>query len=269
MELLRNAPGFFGPSLLVDVTLVVQILFYLVLSTGVVAQLQGKYKLHDWLQSPVVILNLAFIIFVMVPTFRSISAELPAKIVELPTLVATGHVALGAIAELLSIYCLLAGLKILPRKIGRLRYWMWTAYTAWTTAIVFGLSTYILFYAYSSGAVPAPTPAPTAPAQNQPVEEHAEEPLVEPTAALSPAPSATNTRVIQPSPTLPAPATEVPPQPTGTEAPPPESTATPVPPTATPTELLPVPTELPLPTATIELIEPELPGDVISEHDGG
>ncbi len=147
MELLRNTAGFFSPSLLVDITLVVQVVFYLALSAGVVAQLQGKYKIHEWLQIPVVILNIFFIVFVMSPTFRAVSGAGAARLTELPVLVAVAHAILGSVAQLLSIYCLLAALKILPRKIGVLRYWMWAAYTAWTVAVVFGLCVYILFYA--------------------------------------------------------------------------------------------------------------------------
>ena len=61
MEALRNSAGFFGPNLLADITLVIQILFFLILCAGVVAQLQGKYKWHDRLQAPVVVLNILFI----------------------------------------------------------------------------------------------------------------------------------------------------------------------------------------------------------------
>jgi uncharacterized membrane protein YozB (DUF420 family) len=146
MEMFRGGPGFFGPNMVADVTLVVQILFYLVLSGGVVAQLQGKHRLHGWLQGPVVVLNVLFIIFVMGPTFRSVSGEFPASLIKVPMLVTVAHATLGLMAQLLSVYCLLAGLNILPRKIGRLRYWMWAAYTAWTVAVVFGISTYLLFY---------------------------------------------------------------------------------------------------------------------------
>jgi len=138
--------GFWSSSLFADITLVVQILFYLVLCAGVVAQLQENYKWHDRLQIPVVVLNIFFIIFVMMPTFRSVAGELPAGITQVPTLVTVIHATLGAIAQLLAIYCLLAGLKILPRKIGRLRYWMWAAFTAWTATVIFGIGVYMTFY---------------------------------------------------------------------------------------------------------------------------
>jgi uncharacterized membrane protein YozB (DUF420 family) len=138
--------GFFGPSLVADVSLVVQILFYLVLSGGVVAQLLHKEKLHHWLQAPVVILNLLFILFLMAPVFVGISRNLPGDLARVPVLVSTAHAILGLTAQLISIYCLLAGFEILPRKIGVLRFRMWAAYTTWTAAVIFGVVVYILFY---------------------------------------------------------------------------------------------------------------------------
>jgi hypothetical protein len=165
METLSAAPGLFGPnaSLLTDVTLLVQIMFYLILCAGVVAQLQNKHKLHTALQLPVVVLNLFFVGLVMMPTFFSLSGTLSAQITDLPVLVTATHAMLGTVAQLLSIYCLLAGIGILPRKIGVLRYWMWGAFVAWTAAIVFGIGVYIVFYATSSSSASVLTPVATAP----------------------------------------------------------------------------------------------------------
>lgn len=190
MEALRNSTGFFGPSLLADITLVVQILFYLVLCAGVVAQLQQKYKWHDRLQAPIVILNLFFIVFVMLPTFGSVTGSLATQPVQVPTLVTLIHGALGALAQILALYCLLAGFKILPRKIGVLRYWMWAAFSAWTATVIFGIGVYILFYtpvlaAPNTGEVMTEHDADL----GEPVEEHAEE-AVEPEAPAEPAESA-------------------------------------------------------------------------------
>lgn len=183
MEALGNSTGFFGPSLLADITLVVQILFYLILCAGVVAQLQEKYKWHDRLQAPVVVLNIFFIALVMLPTFGSVTGSLANNPIQVPALVSLIHGTLGTLAQVLAIYCLLAGIKILPRKIGLLRYWMWAAFSAWTATIIFGIGVYILFY----------TPALAAPGTNEviieqdanlgePVEEHAED-VVQPESA--------------------------------------------------------------------------------------
>ncbi|MDX1521951.1 MAG: kelch repeat-containing protein, partial [Anaerolineae bacterium] len=137
------------------ITLVVEILFYLVLCAGVAAQLMKKYKWHDRLQAPIVILNIFFIIFVMIPTFRLVVVEqLPGGLSEVPTLVTALHGLLGTIAQLLSIYVLLAGFRILPRKIGVLRYWMWTTFVFWTLTILFGIGVYVLFYTGTDAATP-------------------------------------------------------------------------------------------------------------------
>ena len=163
---MEASSGFFGPSLVSDISLVVQILFYLVLSAGVVAQLLKKYKLHDMLQTPVVVLNIFFIIFVMLPSFGFAVNELPVGLVKVPVLVTVVHGLLGTIAQLLAIYCLLAGFKILPRKIGTLRYWMWATYAFWTATVIFGVGVYIVFYTnVSTAAQPADQP-------EQMIEEH-------------------------------------------------------------------------------------------------
>ena len=201
-------PGFWSSNLFADVTLVVQILFYLVLCAGVVAQLQGKYKWHDRFQIPVVVLNIFFILFVMVPTFSSIRGG---SLSDVPTIVTLIHAGLGTVAQLLAIYCLLAGLKMLPRKIGVLRYWMWAAYTAWTVTIVFGIGVYITFYLTPTSAadVVAEHDADlmaehaqaiteqAVPQTEEPVTEHAEAPVAaEPEQTVEPA--ATTETVAEP-----------------------------------------------------------------------
>jgi uncharacterized membrane protein YozB (DUF420 family) len=234
MESLRVAPGFFGPSLLADITLVVQILFYLILSGGVVAQLLKNHKLHRRLQPPVVILNLLFIGLIMVPTFAGISGSLPAGLAKVPILVSTAHAILGLTAELVSIYCLLAGLKILPCKMGVLRYWMWGAYTTWTAAVIFGVVVYILFYTGASQPVAPPPPIepqPQATATPEPL------PMFTPTVVET---TPTATRVVNLPTDTPTPLpTDTPtatsePEATATVTPA-EATATPPPPEDTPT----------------------------------
>ena len=63
--------GFLGTdaSFITDITLLAEIIFFVAVCLGVVAQRRGRYKLHDWIQTPVVILNLLLIIFVMVSSF--------------------------------------------------------------------------------------------------------------------------------------------------------------------------------------------------------
>ena len=190
MQALRNASGFLGTnaSLLADITLVIQILFFIVLCIGVAVQLsanRGKHHLYPWhdrLQAPVVVLNLLFIIFVMIPSFGAALGGLSSGAGNPVVLVPTIHGLLGLVAEGLGIYCLLAGFKILPRKIGTLRYFMWSAFVAWTITILFGIGVYLVYYTGEPGPgavaehdADIEEIAPTEPAAV--VEEHAEEPV--------------------------------------------------------------------------------------------
>ena len=112
--------GFLGTDapFLADLSLIAEIIFFIAICLGVVAQRRGRYKLHDWIQTPVVLLNLFLIIFVMVSSFlgQRVISTLPQRPGDAYYLVVAIHAALGLIAEGLAIYALLAGHKILPRK---------------------------------------------------------------------------------------------------------------------------------------------------------
>lgn len=145
-----SGEGFLAPAsyFAADLALVGETVFYILICVAVVAQRRGRYHLHDWIQTPVVVLNLFFIFAIMVLSLRY--ENVPAGFVERPFmpfyLVVVIHSILGIVAELLAIYCLLAGHKILPRKIGRLRYWMWATFAVWTAAFLMGLYTYYIWY---------------------------------------------------------------------------------------------------------------------------
>ncbi|MBI1878689.1 MAG: anti-sigma factor [Chloroflexi bacterium] len=146
--------GFLGTdaSLIADFNLVIHILMFIVLCLGVTAQLGRKYHWHDRFQIPVVVLNILLILFIMLPSYLTIAPDVPANLTKSFFLVPTIHVIVGLLAQGVATYCLLAGLKILPRKIGMLRIWMWIAFVLWTIATLLGIGIY-------------------------PVEEHAEAPV--------------------------------------------------------------------------------------------
>ena len=133
-------------SFITDLNLLTQILFFLLLCIGVIAHRKGYYHWHDRIQTPVVILNLALIGLVMVPSARAVVGEMPARFQETFFLLPAIHIALGTLSEGLAIYCLLAGHNILPRRFGVLRYWMWMTFILWTAAVLFGIGTYLFWY---------------------------------------------------------------------------------------------------------------------------
>jgi plastocyanin/uncharacterized membrane protein YozB (DUF420 family) len=142
-----------GATLGADLTLMAQIFMYIALCLGIVAQRRGLYKWHDRIQTPVVVLNFVFIIFVMMASFReqAVASTLPQRPRDPYYLSAAVHGAVGLLAQGLAVYALLAGYKILPRKIGRLRYWMWATFAAWTLAVVLGFGTYYNWYIRDGG----------------------------------------------------------------------------------------------------------------------
>ncbi|MBK8903318.1 MAG: DUF420 domain-containing protein [Anaerolineaceae bacterium] len=159
--------GFLGTdaSFITDLTLLLEIFFFIAICVGVVAQRRGQYKLHDWIQTPVVILNLFLILFVMASSFvgQRVISTLPQRPSDAYYLVVALHAALGLAAEGLAIYGLLAGFQILPRRIGRLRYWMWATFALWTAALVAGVATYYVWYMQTPEPVTAvPTTEPAA-----------------------------------------------------------------------------------------------------------
>lgn len=65
-----------------NLALVGELVFYVLICIAVVAQRQGKYHLHDRIQTPVVVLNLFFIFAIMVLSLRY--ENVPAEFVERP-----------------------------------------------------------------------------------------------------------------------------------------------------------------------------------------
>ncbi len=162
-------------SLGTDLTLLAEILFFILLTVGVVAQRRGNYKLHDRIQTPVVILNAILVIAMMVTAF--IGQRIPQQAIARPNayyVVAALHGLFGLAAVFLSIYCLLAGWQILPRKLGQLRKVMWATYIVWGISVLLGIAVYYVWYVQQPEPVVLPDPTPTAIVETENTEENGE-----------------------------------------------------------------------------------------------
>lgn len=148
-----RGPGFLtkGSSLGADVALIGETFLYLFLLLGIAVQLMRQWKAHDWIMTFVVVCNFFLILLIMIGSYRSILSLIAGGSLSPSLLLPLVHGLLGMLAELIAIYCLLAGHKILPRKIGTLRYFMWATFVLWTMAYVLGLGTYLIFYVGSGG----------------------------------------------------------------------------------------------------------------------
>jgi uncharacterized membrane protein YozB (DUF420 family) len=144
--------GFLGTAApaYADVTLLLEIAMGVGLLIGALLARFGRIRQHAWCQSAIVLLNLAVIVFTMIPSFRvHVSPKIPVKLAKSYYALATAHAALGTITEIAGLYILLAaGTSVLPEtfRITKYKLWMRTVSVLWWVVLLLGLATYARWY---------------------------------------------------------------------------------------------------------------------------
>jgi hypothetical protein len=144
--------GFLGTQAphFASVGLLVEIIMGVLLLIGALLARMRRYRFHAWCQSLIVILNLAVIALVMIPSFRDqVLPKIPAKLGKPYYSLATTHAVLGSLAEASGLYVLLsAGTQLLPQqfRITDFKLWMRSVLLLWWCAILLGLATYTRWY---------------------------------------------------------------------------------------------------------------------------
>jgi Ca2+/H+ antiporter len=109
-----------------------------------------RFRQHAWCQSLIVLINLAVIVLVMIPSFRErVIPRIPLRLGKPYYALATAHAALGTITEIAALYILLAaGTHVLPEKFRLTRYklWMRTLLVLWWAVLALGFATYARWY---------------------------------------------------------------------------------------------------------------------------
>jgi uncharacterized membrane protein YozB (DUF420 family) len=140
-----------GAGLKANFNLVSQLAMGIALIGGALFARAKRYTAHGICQSAVLLLNLILIAFVMWPSFYGqVIPVLPKHLTDRYYGAATAHGVLGAIAELLGLYIVLAvGTEILPRRVRIVRWklWMRIELVLWWAVIVTGVLTYYVWYA--------------------------------------------------------------------------------------------------------------------------
>ena len=110
----------------------------------------GRFRQHTYCQSVIVLLNLALIVLMMIPSFRvHVSPRIPLRLGKAYYALATAHAALGSVTEVAGLYILLAaGTSVLPHKFRITKYkaWMRTVLVLWWLVLLLGLATYARWY---------------------------------------------------------------------------------------------------------------------------
>ena len=133
-----------------DLLLLLEIAMGLALLVGALLARLRRFRAHAWCQASIVLLNLAVIALVMLPSFRvHVAPKIPVKLGKAFYALATAHAALGSIIECAALYILLAvGTNLLPEKLRITRYkpWMRSVLAGWWLVLLLGLVTYARWY---------------------------------------------------------------------------------------------------------------------------
>ncbi|HET9401903.1 MAG TPA: hypothetical protein VFO34_13230, partial [Candidatus Acidoferrales bacterium] len=102
-----------------DIVLLLELTMGMALLIGAWLARKQRYHQHAWCQSTVVLLNLAVVVTMMVPSFRDqVLPRIPAKIGRSFYALSTAHAVVGTLAELLGLFILVsAGTRLLPQQL--------------------------------------------------------------------------------------------------------------------------------------------------------
>ena len=133
-----------------NVVLVLEIAMGIGLLLGARLARQRRFRQHAWCQSAIVLLNLAVVAVMMIPSFRvHVVPRIPAKLGKAYYALATTHGAVGTVTELAGLYILLsAGTRVLPEKLRITKYKMWmrSVLVLWWVVLLLGVATYARWY---------------------------------------------------------------------------------------------------------------------------
>jgi uncharacterized membrane protein YozB (DUF420 family) len=144
--------GFFGTaaSRVADLVLLLEIAMGVGLLIGARLARLGRFRQHAWCQSVIVLLNLAVITLMMIPSFRiHVFPRIPAKLGKAYYALASAHAGFGSVTEIAGLYILLsAGTSILPQRfrITKYKVWMRSVLVLWWLVLLLGFATYTRWY---------------------------------------------------------------------------------------------------------------------------
>ncbi|MCI4373542.1 MAG: hypothetical protein L3K02_07875 [Thermoplasmata archaeon] len=133
-----------------DLLAIVEVALAIMLVGGWALVRLGHIRVHKYLQSSIVLVNIPIVLYGMVPYYlQNIVPALGSQWQQGYVLVPTLMLIAGVTAEVLGIYIILvAGTSWVPERFRFRRYklWMRTELGLWWAVVLAGLTTYWLFY---------------------------------------------------------------------------------------------------------------------------
>lgn len=134
------------------VVAIVEVAMAVVLLAGMFVVRRGHVRLHRYLQSSVVLLNIPIVAVWMVPRYVSyVLPDIPSELAGAFYLLPTLGLVVGAVAEALGVYIILvAATTWVPERFRFRRYkvWMRTELVLWWLVVVIGLGIYASWYLF-------------------------------------------------------------------------------------------------------------------------
>jgi uncharacterized membrane protein YozB (DUF420 family) len=144
--------GFLGTQagFAADLNLTIQLAMGIALLAGTFLARAKRYKAHGACQSSVLLLNLVMIAVVMWPAFSGlVIPRIPARLARRSVAIPALHGILGAAAEILGLYIVIAaGTNVLPKawRFARWKLWMRVEMALWGVVLFTGFGTYYVWY---------------------------------------------------------------------------------------------------------------------------
>jgi uncharacterized membrane protein YozB (DUF420 family) len=146
-----NGSGFLGTngSVGADLTLVVMLVAFVMLTTGVVLARTGRYGAHRWVQTVAVILNAIPVVAWMIRSYwLYVRPDLPGNLSKSIDALTTVHAVTGLIGVVLGLFVVIRANQLTARgeSVARYKNWMRAAYIVYLLATVLGVWVYVKLY---------------------------------------------------------------------------------------------------------------------------
>jgi uncharacterized membrane protein YozB (DUF420 family) len=153
VDSLLNGKGFLGTQapFYADITLLLILLTFVLLTIGWRLAVQKRYEAHRWVQTAAVILNTLVVLVIMVNSFIThILPGIPTKLNQGDYAVTTLHAVIGTFSLLLGVFVVLRGNQLVPKFLlfRSYKFFMRTAYAAYSFATLLGIIVYLLVYVF-------------------------------------------------------------------------------------------------------------------------
>jgi uncharacterized membrane protein YozB (DUF420 family) len=132
-----------------DLSLVISIAAFVMLTVGVVLAKSKRYDAHRWVQTAAVVLNAVPVIFWMVRSFRLfILPDLPGNLSKSVDAITTVHAVAGLIGMVIGLFVMIRANQLEARgqSLSRYKNLMRVAYVVYLLATALGVWTYIAIY---------------------------------------------------------------------------------------------------------------------------